>query len=153
MKSTGARSSNELQTLDYTIGYQDSGLNNGCQQHAPLSLMKVFCNHIDDDYIQIFFFTEPGQIRWRSLLQMSAVQQQRQVSEGDVAFWHLHPRPVSTNWWCVWLWGESPMSAVPKKATHSPIREKQLGSDGWYEVRGLFHKQRSAKLALSLRRG
>ena len=35
MKSTGARSSNKLQRLEYMIGYQDSGSSNGHQGALP----------------------------------------------------------------------------------------------------------------------
>ena len=35
MKSTGARSSNELQWLELKIGHQDSSSSNGCQGDMP----------------------------------------------------------------------------------------------------------------------
>ena len=42
MKSTGARTSNELQWLDIQIGHQDS---NGCQGNMPYYIV----NFVDDE--------------------------------------------------------------------------------------------------------
>ena len=43
MKSTGAQTSNELQRLDYMIGYQDSDPENVCQ--VTLSFYSNFDFH------------------------------------------------------------------------------------------------------------